>query len=71
MHLGSGAYLAEYTRTEYNEGALFRHMHGALVLGCCSAPIGSALACYLVHCCCDAMPCPLTPGDPTGQRSSP
>ena len=42
-----------------------------LVLGCCSAPIGSALACYLLLCCCVAMPCPHTPSDPTAQRSSP
>ena len=50
---------------------LFRRMHAALFLGCCGAPIGRALACCLVQCCCVAMPCPLTPGDPTGQRSSP
>ena len=50
---------------------LFRCMRAALFLGCCSAPIGSALACCLMQCCYVAMPCPLTPGDPTGQRSSP
>ena len=49
---------------------LFRRMRAALFLGCCSAPIGSALACCLLLCRCIALPCPLTRGDPTGQRSS-
>ena len=29
---------------------LFRRMLAALFLGCCSTPMGSALACYLVQC---------------------
>ena len=50
---------------------LFRRMHAVLFLGCCSAPMGSALAYYLLLYYCVAMPCPLTPGDSMGQRSSP
>ena len=50
---------------------LFGRLHAFLFLGCYNASIGSALACCLPRCCCVAMPCPLTPGDPTGQRTSP
>ena len=50
--------------------SLLRRMHSAF-LGCCTAPIGSALAFCWLLCCYIAMPCPITPGDPTGQRSSP
>ena len=50
---------------------LLRRMHAALFLCCCTAPIGSALAFCLLLCCCDAMPCPVSLGDPTGQHSSP
>ena len=35
------------------------------------APMRRALAFSLLLCCCDAMPCPNTPGGPTRQRTSP
>ena len=50
---------------------LLRRMLAALYLGCCVAPIGGALAFCLLLCCCVALPCPFTPGDPTGQHPSP
>ena len=40
----------------------------ALLLGCCIAPMGGALAFCLLLCCCIALPCPFTPGGPTGER---
>ena len=54
------------------EGQLsLRRMRAALFLGCCFATDREALAFYLLRCCCVALPCPLTPGEPTGQRPSP
>ena len=49
---------------------LLRRLRAALCLGCCFAPIGDALAFCLLLCCCVAVPCPFTPGEQTGQRSS-
>ena len=46
-------------------------MRAALLLRCCIAPIGGALAVCLLLCPCIALPCPFTPGSPTGQRPSP
>ena len=64
-HHGGGG-----TRT--TRGPLFLgRMRAALYLGCCSAPIGDALAFCLLLCCCVAVPCPFTPGKQTGQRLSP
>ena len=40
-------------------------------LGCCYATDRGALAFCLLRCCCAALPCPLTPGEQTGQRPSP
>ena len=50
---------------------LLRCMRAALYLGCCIAPIGDALAFSLLLCCCVVVPCPFTPGDPTGKCPSP
>ena len=50
---------------------LLRRMRAALFLGCRFAPDGEALAFCLLRCCCVALPCPLTPGEQTGQRPSP
>ena len=50
---------------------LLRHMRAALFLGCRLAPDREALAFCLLRCCCVAVPCPLTPGEQTGQRPSP
>ena len=58
-------------RTPRRGLTLFLRMCAALYLGCRSAPMGSALACCLVLCCWIAMRCPLTPGNSTGQGSSP
>ena len=53
-------------------GPLWLHcMCAALYLGCSVAPKGGALAFCLLLCCCVALPCPFTPGDPTDQRPSP
>ena len=58
--------------TQTTEGPLLlRRMRAALYLGCCFAPVGDALAFCLLRCCCIAVPCPLTPGEQTGQRPSP
>ena len=51
--------------------ALLRRMRAALCLGCRFAPDGEAFAFCLSRCCCIAVPCPLTPGEQTGQRPSP
>ena len=48
-----------------------RRMRAALFLGCCFATDRGALAFCLLRCCCAALPCPLTPGEQTGQRPSP
>ena len=48
-----------------------RRMRAALFLGCRFTPDREALAFYLLRCCCVAVPCPLTPGEQTGQRPSP
>ena len=50
---------------------LLRRMCAALCLGCRFAPDGEAFAFCLLRCCCIAVPCPLTPGEQTGQRLSP
>ena len=64
LHGGRG------TRT--TEGQLsLRRMRAALFLGCRFATDRGALAFYLLRCCCVALPCPLTPGEQTGQRPSP
>ena len=64
LHGGGG------TRT--TEGQLsLRRMPAALFLGCRFATDREALAFYLLRCCCVALPCPLTPGEQTGQRPSP
>ena len=49
---------------------LLRRMHAALSLCCCCAPIGGTLACCLLLCYCDSMPCPFILGDPTSQHVS-
>ena len=57
---------------ETTEGPLLlRRMRAALFLGCRFAPDREALAFCLLRCCCVAVPCPLTPGEQTGQRPSP
>ena len=54
------------------EGPLsLRRMRAALFLGCRFVPDREALAFCLLRCCCVAVPCPLTPGEETGQRPSP
>ena len=64
LHGGGG------TRT--TEGQLsLRRMRAALFLGCRFETDREALAFYLLRCCCVALPCPLTPGEQTGQRPSP
>ena len=58
------------TRTTEGQLSLCR-MRAALFLGCRFATDREALAFYLLRCCCVALPCPLTPGEETGQRPSP
>ena len=50
---------------------LLRRMCAALFLGCRRALDREALAFCLLRCCCVAVPCPLTPGEQTGERPSP
>ena len=50
---------------------LLRRVRAALLLGCCVAPIGCALAFCLLLCRCIALPCPFTPGGTTGPRPLP
>ena len=64
LHGGGG------TRT-MESPLLLRRMRAALCLGCRFAPDGEAFAFCLLRCCCIAVPCPLTPGEQTGQRPSP
>ena len=64
LHGGGG------TRTTESP-LLLRSMRAPLCLGCRFAPEGEAFAFCLLRCCCIAVPCPLTPGEQTGQRSSP
>ena len=64
LHGGGG------TRTTESP-LLLRRMRAALCLGCRFAPDGEAFAFCLLRCCCIAVPCPLTPGEQTGQRPSP
>ena len=64
LHGGGG------TRT-MESPLLLRHMRAVLCLGCRFAPDGEAFAFCLLRCCCIAVPCPLTPGEQTGQRPSP
>ena len=64
LHVGGGM------RTKRGP-LLLRRMRAALYLGCCFAPIGDALAFCLLLCCGVAEPCPLTPGEQTGQPPSP
>ena len=64
LHGGGG------TRTTRGLLLLCR-MRAVLYLGCCSAPVGDALAFCLLLCCCVAVPCAFTPGEQTGQRLSP
>ena len=63
LHGGGG------TRTTESP-LLLRCMRAALCLGCRFAPDGEAFAFCLLRCCCIAVPCPLTPGEQTGQRPS-
>ena len=60
LHSGGG------TRTTESP-LLLRRMRAAFCLGC----HGEAFAFCLLRCCCIAVPCPLTPGEQTGQRPSP
>ena len=64
IHGGGG------TRTTRGPLLLCR-MGASLYLGCCSAPIGDALAFCLLLCRCVAVPCPFTPAEQTDQRPSP
>ena len=64
LHGGGG------TRTTEGQ-LLLRRMRAALFLGCRFATDREALAFYLLRCCCVALPCPLTPGEQTGQRPPP
>ena len=64
LHGGGG------TRTTESP-LLLRRMRAALCLGCRFAPDGEAFAFSLLRCCCIDVPCPLTPGEQTGQRPSP
>ena len=64
LHGGGG------TRTTESP-LLLRRMRAALCLGCRFAPDREALAFCLLRSCCVAEPCPLTPGEQTGQRPSP
>ena len=64
LHGGGG------TRTTESP-LLLRRMRAALCLGYRFAPDGETIAFYLLRCCCIAVPCPLTPGEQTGQRPSP
>ena len=64
LHGGGG------TRTTEDQ-LLLRRMRAALFLGCRFATDRDALAFCLLRCCCAALPCPLTPGEQTGQRPSP
>ena len=64
LHSGGG------TRTTVSP-LLLRRMRAALCLDCRFAPDGEAFAFFFLRCCCIAVPCPLTPGEQTGQRPSP
>ena len=64
LHGGGG------TQTTESPLLLLR-MRAALFLGCRFAPDREALAFCFLPCCCVAVPCPLTPGEQTGQRPSP
>ena len=72
VHCGdTGAMKAEGQARTTESPLLVRRMRAALCLGCCSAPDGEAFAFCLLRCCCSTVPCPLTPGEQTGQRPSP
>ena len=60
------------TGMDTETGLAFASPHAwCFVTCCCIAPIGGTLAFCLLLCRCIALPCPYTPGGPTGQRPSP